>query len=359
MSNSSKIWTGVAIFIVMTVIVCAAIVRFSPEGSDMMVTFGFAGNAKLRRTTELDIGTNTELKITAHSENVYFYESDSSQLVIKEYYRSDSNKMLADISQTENKVIFEGNRVNHIILFGFVSDSEKIEVYLPENYVVKLDTEVSSGRILSDLAYTGNSVSLAANSGGISWDRITAEKISLKVSSGGIDMAELDGEITAKANSGNITLGKVQGPLDVRVTSGKIVVDEVSGDLTTEANSGNISVSRSEGFIRAHATSGKITLQEVKGGVDVSASSGNVNLELVEIKDNVDVRVKSGSINIEIPDDSEFTFQADTNSGSIRTDFDDSLSFDRKGDSAEGTVGSNPQYKITAKASSGSIRVNY
>ncbi len=357
MSNSSKIWVGGAVFIILIIAVCAVIVRFSSRG-DLQVLFGFAGDVELKKITEMDIGADTELQITAYSEDIYFYESDSSKLVIKEYYWSDSNKMLGNITQSDNKVSFTANKINNIVLFGFHIENEKIEVYLPEGYVSVIDASVRSGGIHSDLAYTGDKVSLLANSGEVTWDMITAETILLEVTSGEIDVEAMDGGVTAMATSGEIRLGKVAGSLDIRVNSGNIEADEITGDITAEVSSGNIEVRKVEGFVKADSMSGNIRLFEITGGADVSASSGNINLTLTEIKDNVDVRVNSGNITIDIPENSEFTFQADTNSGDIKTSFDDNHGFDINENSVEGVMGNNPQYIIKAKTTSGNIRVN-
>ncbi len=110
MSNSSKIWIGGVVFIVLTIVISAIIVRFS-SGGDVPISFGFAVNTELRRTSELTIGADAKLEIAARSEDVIFYENDGSLLVIKEYYRSDSTKKLGDITQTDNKISFVASKV--------------------------------------------------------------------------------------------------------------------------------------------------------------------------------------------------------------------------------------------------------
>ena len=53
-----------------------------------------------------------------------------------------------------------------------------------------------------------------------------------------------------------------------------------------------------------------------------------------------------------------FAFEANTTSGEIDTFFDDSLKFSKRGNSAEGTYGSNTQgNKIDIETTSGDVRI--
>ncbi len=319
MKNNKGIWIGAVVFILVMAVLCACIVLLTPSGAGSYMMIG--GSAALRNTTELEVAEGTELELTTYSDNIYFYESNNNQLVIKEYYKIDNKNVLAEITRTDNKVIVQGTKKTTLSLFGWFGDGDRIEIYLPAGYISKIQTSVSSGNIRSELAYAGKEFSLEAKSGNITWNSIQAETIQLKTSSGNIRVEYAAGETTAKANSGNIT------------------------------------IERADGFVTAGASSGNVKVLEAIGGADINISSGNAHLEVIELKNNINVSTSSGNIKIQVPSDSEFTFRADTNSGNIDTTFDEKLSYNKRGNSATGTVGGNPEYEIVAKASSGNVKV--
>ncbi len=319
MNSNKGIWIGAVVFIIVLAVLCACIILVSPSESGSFAIGG--GSAVLRNTAELDVAEGTDLELTAYSDNIYFFESDNNQLVIKEYYKVNNKKVL--ITQTDGKVILQGTKKTTISLFGWWGNDDRIEIYLPSGYVSKIQAIVSSGNIRSELEFAGSDFSLEAKSGNLVWNSIQAETIQLKTS------------------------------------SGNIIVESVTGEVTAKANSGNVTIDRAVGFVNAGTSSGNVKVLGVSGGAEIHISSGNAHLEMTELKDNLNVYTTSGNIKVQIPGGSEFTFRADTNSGNIDTAFDENLSYNKRGNSASGTVGSNPQYEIVTTASSGNIKVVY
>ncbi|MCL2718561.1 MAG: DUF4097 domain-containing protein [Lachnospiraceae bacterium] len=278
------------------------------------------GNASLRHTTNLSIDEKTALDITVSSDNIYFLQSDSNELIVKEYYGNSARK--ADIRQSGQTVTIRSEQHINLFSFGFGMISDRIEIYLPKNYAGNINAKASSGNIKSELVFVGDRLSFEANSGTINLNSLTAGKVNLRASSGSIKINEINGNSTVKANSGSITIDRIGGLADIDASSGTIRVDNISGGINAKANSGAI----------------RIGITELKGDVSATTSSGSINLDL--------------------PSDSSFRFSADTSSGSIRTDFEGSLSFNSRGNSANGVVGSEPVYTVALKANSGGVRVS-
>jgi DUF4097 and DUF4098 domain-containing protein YvlB len=319
MSSNSKVWLIMAVFLAVIISFCGFLIMFFPRGGFMNFSFFNIDGGTLRYTTTLSIGADTSIDLRAYSENIFYLQSDNDDLIIKEYYNDGRRR--ADINQSGQSVTIQSERQNSIS-FGF-GKAERIEVYLPKNYVSKITTNVSSGNIRSDLDFTG------------SW-------------------------ISHETSSGNITLAMLSAPtINLRASSGNIRVASAIGDVSAKTSSGTIRIEEVKGFLNANASSGAITIGRLSGGAELNSSSGNIRIDITELKGDIYAKASSGSVTVEIPSHAAFNFSADTNSGSIRKNFDNSLSFNRKGNQATGTVGSESPYALTLRASSGNIRVTY
>lgn len=333
MNNNAKVWLAMGIFLGAILVLCIFMVLSMPRGRFYIG----GGNAMLRHTENMKIDERTALDLVAYSENIYFLRSDNDELIIKEYYRSATKK--ADIKKNDQAVTIRCEQETNIMVWGMGTANERIEIYLPQKYAGNVKIAVSSGAIKSDVHFTGERLSFESSSGSISLQDLIADNVSIKASSGSIKADGIMGDTTIKTNSGTIK------------------VDGIKGDATVNASSGSVTINRLEGLADIHTSSGSVKVFSVIGGVTAKASSGTVRIEVAELKGNVNVTSSSGSVSIDLPKDSAFKFSAETSSGSIKTDFDASLSFNSRGNSANGTVGGDTNYLVSAKASSGTVRV--
>lgn len=253
-----------------------------------------------------------------------------------------------------------------------------------------LKLESSSGSIrLEDGADVRGSFETASTSGSIKFSRrVSAASMKLKSSSGSIrleDGADVSGNFESGSTSGSQTIdgplktgggirvesssGSVHvngdiscaGDLYVKTTSGSLTMQSAITAKTLEAGSssggirlGNVAVSES---FNIGCTSGSIHINGISGQGRIKSSSGGITAELMNPVGDVSASSTSGSVHLTVPRDLSFSFEADTSSGSIRTDFEVLYRSDRK-NSAVATVGNNPTALIRAEASSGSVRVN-
>lgn len=268
----------------------------------------FPGNVQLRNTIEIPLSDIDSLVMEYGGKNIKVYASEEEKVIIKEYLYSSSPMAIASVSYGEDKeVTVTGGQTNVIAILGFFGGGEKIEVYIPEKSLAKLYLKVGSGNVTSEASCTreDGSLTVHSGSGNIKWRQAVAENLSFQ------------------AGSGNIALWNMKGSLAVGTGSGNITMTEISGSGVVEAGSGNV----------------KVEAAAVTGDMSLTTGSGNIRLEL--------------------PEDLSFHFQAETGSGAINVDFDDDLSYNKKGNYAEGEVGSGePRVEIRVKANSGNVRVS-
>lgn len=175
---------------------------------------------------------------------------------------------------------------------------------------------------------------------------------------------QYDNELSLNVVSGNIAVkGSPEQPLqlatlDVSATSGNITMIHL--DLTKlvyTGTSGNIKADN----IRAEQTewtakSGNAKLSQVQGNIKVRLTSGNLNIDLEELSGTIDANITSGRTVLDLPDDANFTLNAQVKSGMINCDFplaDATIESHRKW---KGTYGSG-EHAIDLKATSGMITI--
>lgn len=282
------------------------------------------------------------VSLSYSSENVDFYQSDSNEIILKEYmnYTPDEDE-LTRISQSGSELTLRGGTDSHnLFSFWFIGHNRRIEIYLPADYTGKLKIKTSSGNVHSDLVLKLTEFSVSCSSGNIDFNEVYADTV------------------IAYASSGNINFSVAEGTRKFETTSGNIRVLGGAGDSDFTASSGNITIEKASGHIEAEASSGEIRVLEANGGGRLETSSGNITLELASLTEDLDVSASSGNVRVSLSDNASFNFTADASSGNIRTFFDDKLSFNERGNEASGTFGDNPQLDVTIGTTSGNIRVD-
>lgn len=312
----NKTMAGFFVFLGAAVVICFGAVDYAGkyQYGGIRGDIGF-GNAKLSNMQEFAADEIRNINMEYKSQNVYFYKGSGDKVVIKEY--------LTDGRESEISV--RGNTLSVMGTDGGIRflhfRTEKVEVFLPENY--------------------HGSIKVAAASGNIhAMDTLELEKFAVAVKSGNISCdAVMAAEIAASADSGNIVFQKAQGKRRIMTASGNISLRAGEGDTEVSSKSGNISVVGAAGDFIA------------------SASSGNVKAEFIRTGGEISVETSSGNIRIELPKDSSFRYDGKASSGTIRTDFDDRLAFNDRKNEAKGNYGNGTDARIRTMASSGSIRI--
>lgn len=305
------IWliTGALVILGMLLMICwmSAMRAANNEwGSGWLMSMKEAG---LRNTITLSGDQVEELELTYSSQNISFFTSDSEDIIIKEYLRSNREDAKATVSLNGGRAVITGGSGINFGMFRLnMGGWERIEVYLPDKLFQRVSVLVSSGNVTAQEKFVlkCRNLLLQTTSGNIRWEgSIWAEETGFQVTSGNISLKDIEGVVNVEASSGNITL------------------DRISGSGTLEAKSGNI----------------RVAAENITGDLSMEANSGNIKLAL--------------------PKGLQFHFTANTSSGNIKTDFDNHLSYNEKGNQAEGDVGENPTIQIDMRARSGNVRAVY
>ena len=264
------------------------------------------------------LDTVSELTISYDEETITFYESDSDDLVIKEYMTKSKSSYYANVTELNNSIhISEGDKP--FSKDGFL---RYIEVYLPVAYRENLKVTTTNGNIdFSGIDLDLSSLRVDSTSGVVKLDNALASDIHLSSTSGTLEL-------------GNIQAGKIR----LETTSGSVTCDELNGYVTYTSTSGDADIKSAIG-------SGSYTAN----------NSGKLNVVYTEVDGDLSFFNKNENIILTLPSDLEFVFEATTKNGSISTDFQQDVTIN--GRTTSGIVGDNPTVTIKVETNNGDITV--
>ncbi len=148
--------------------------------------------------------------------------------------------------------------------------------------------------------------------------------VEVKSISGDVDFESLGGAVKARVISGSVVLRKAAAGADLTTVSGELTLEDVAGNVYLKTVSGSIEAVRVKGSIEAESVSGEIRMREVSGaaGVNAKTLSGDVDyLGRLEAKGRYSLKSHSGNVRMSLPADSAFSFDAETFSGVVDSDF--------------------------------------
>ena len=347
-------------------------------GLSISSSYSFA-NVNLVNTRNLSMEGIEVLSLDYSSDDIIFYESDTPELVLKEYMSITPNEdELTQIKQRGYELrLLGGDRMRQNWIFNHYSGY--VEVYLPAGFHGSISASTSSGNIETDLTLNLSEFAAASSSGDIQIHGVYASQISAASTSGNIEFDKAEGQRSFASSSGDIKIMGGNGDTEVSSTSGNITMIENTGELSAEASSGDITIETANGTKEIETTSGEIHLSECSGYLCASSSSGDIIIsdlgsagvfettsgnikisftdELLKNSEDIEAVASSGDVTLKLPLGLNFDFVAKTSSGDIDTFFDDSLSYKKDGDYASGTVGVNPDFHLEIATNSGNITV--
>lgn len=281
---------------------------------------GCSHGAPAQAANELhfDLNSISDVTISYDEEAVTFFQSDSDELIIKEYLTENKSRYYADVKQDSGSIhVSEGRKP-----FFKGNFKRYIEVYFPEKYTANLTVTTTDGNIdMSDVALDVNSLRIDSTAGTIQLDIANASIIYLSSASGNLDLGSITGE-----------------QIKLETTSGKVSCAELNGAVTYTSTSGDIDVKSAVG-----------------SGSYRANNSGKLKVAFTEVTGNLSLFNKNDSIELTLPQDLEFEFEAITKNGFVSTSFQESISVD--GRTARGTVGSSPTVTVITETNNGNIQV--
>lgn len=281
---------------------------------------GCGGEKSPQMANELQfsVGDISDLTISYDEEKVTFFESESDELIIREYMTANKKSYYAKVDQRDSSIkISEGGKP--FFKSGF---TRYIEIYLPASYEGSLTVTTTNGDI-----------NLAEMELGLSALRIdsTSGKVVLKGAEAKV--------IYLSSTKGTLKIGSLKADqIRLETTSGDMVCEKLEGDVTYTSTSGNATIESAVG-----------------GGSYKANNSGKLDVTYLEVTDDLYLFNKNDDVHLTLPEDLAFEFQATTKNGSVSTNFQESITVD--GRTTKGIVGSQPAVTVEAETKNGNIEV--
>jgi len=131
-------------------------------------------------------------------------------------------------------------------------------------------------------------------------------------------------------------------------TRGSVVAETTNGTIEAKDSSGTLDLTTTNGGIKVEALDAVVVASTTNGGIDVVGTLA-AGLHAFE--------TTNGAISVTLPQDAQFTLDADTTNGAINSEFTFSDVTERDDDALKGSVGDNPDFTLLLKTTNGSIRV--
>lgn len=261
------------------------------------------------------ISVSSEIKITTHNSeqvNAHFYGNvigfDKGNIPYLEVKKNGSEIMVRIVYPTKTGVN--------------IREDTKLDVAVPEDW--------------------NRNIEVKSISGDISADELTGEDITLNTTSGEIKVSEIKagGTISASSISGNCNIDKaVSDYAKINTTSGDVAV----GSLKAED-------------IKFKTISGDAKLNVTAEEAELNSTSGDIDANFLSGFEKISAKSISGNVKLGIPDETEFTVDLKTLSGSIDCkDFSMNITSSGKRE-FKGKVGSGSG-KIDISTTSGNIKI--
>ena len=270
--------------------------------------FSFGGPSVLLKEKTYDLTEIRDISFDFVSADIEFFESNNNELKVVQY-GSEKNKKFIDTESSNSIEIEDSTRMN-FIFFNFQFGS-RYEIYLPSNYTGNLNIKTVSGEInLSDFNLSLNDLTVKTTSGDIDLNSIfKANDVEIKSVSGEINVKDIVcDDATFKTTSGDIEIDKV-----------------ISKDIEMNTVSGEMVLGKIEGIVTAKTTSGEISIDDLKilDNSKLSSVSGEITVRMND-DNNCVISTDSLSGDSDISSNKygnkEFDLNIKTTSGDIRVD---------------------------------------
>jgi hypothetical protein len=126
----------------------------------------------------------------------------------------------------------------------------------------------------------------------------------INTASGEVTLDKVDGDVEVHCASGDITVGSGRATR-VNSASGRVRIDHAAGDVEVHSASGRVRVGIAEASVNAKTASGDITVEDARTGrVSLNAASGDLHIGVrTGVTAHLDLRSVSGRIRSELPVD--------------------------------------------------------
>jgi hypothetical protein len=311
----------------------------------------------LVNTQTLSLAGMEDLAISYGHDELILRESETGELVIKEYMSRDHSRYYARVSRAGGALRIRRGRRPWL---GW-NWKARAEIYLPRSFRGNLRIANASGNLSADMDLSGyKTVDVTVNSGKALFKDIAGGTVSVRVNSGELELRALEGSSFVSVSSGRLRISRMAGEEHrLKVSSGGLRIGGLEGRAVLELTSGSIAVDRVRGGVEARVSSGLLELDDIVGPGSFEVSSGNLRMNLTELPEDLCFRLSSGDIELGIPLEIPINLDVTASSGNLRV-YEGGTEILRV--SGNSTVlrplGTGAERTIQARISSGNLTIN-
>jgi hypothetical protein len=275
---------------------------------------------------EFPAGDDFALEYEGRSGNIVVEGGDVDRArvqIVAHIYEETAEAADATLQRIADGVRMEGNTLRilppQIVtggFFFFANRGARVDyaVTVPRRTRCKLVS--SSGRV--EVARVAGPLDVAQKSGRTSVRGSEAD-VRLVSKSGSTDVEDVRGSLVAQAQSGKVAAENVRGDAKLSSHSGQVKVEHVGGNLFARTHSGRIDALGVGGAANLASHSGRLSLSSAGGEVTLHTMSGAIAFE-GQANANITIGTTSGGIHFDVDPAKPFFLDAETVSGSIRSD---------------------------------------
>lgn len=133
------------------------------------------------------------------------------------------------------------------------------------------------------------------------------KSVATRVSSsgGGIDIAGVDGKVTAESSGGGVQASRLGGAANLSSSGGSISADGIAGDLEAESSGGSVDIREAHGAVVAESSGGAVSVAFAAGngkGGNLSSSGGGVEARVdPAVGLEIDASSSGGAVDCDLP----------------------------------------------------------
>lgn len=239
------------------------------------------------------------------------------------------------------------------------------DLQVAQSTLASLTATTKSGDTALDAVTINGTAQLQAASGDVILQHVQAAELTAETASGDVEASEVTvaGSLALSAKSGDVVANAVTSdePASFGAASGDVKLSAVASKVavTASAKSGEvIAETLTAPTLTLTNANGDIRAKKVAGAIDATTVSGDIKLSLRELTGDLAVRDSSGDVRVKLPNDTPFAFELQTGEGELRTKFGQAATLTENSRHHQvGTVGSAPQYHVTAVTRNGDLSV--
>ena len=145
--------------------------------------------------------------------------------------------------------------------------------------------------------------------------------LEVTTSGGGIDIAQLDGGVTASTSGGGLEVREVRGEVRAESSGGSVRVRSIDGAVTASSSGGGVELDAVSGEIHAESSGGGVRVRAAGGRVEASSSGGPVKVAFAAGNDRGgDLDSSGGGVQVEVDPAVALSIDASSSGGSVDCD---------------------------------------